>query len=250
MKKNILLFTFLLLTFLSCPVFAQYSGGTGEPDTPYLISTPDDMNAVGANPADWDKHFLLTNDIDMAGFTYTTAFIAPDISSSHGFQGTAFTGVFDGAGFKVINLTIEIVGAYNDYLGLFGYIASTGTLENLGAEDVNITVGDNSRCLGGLVGENRGIISSCYATGLVTGGDHSKKIGGLCGRNESGTISNCFSTGSVTGEYNSRCLGGLVGCNYEGICFKKKAKAVIKVIKIRKSFEHVSLKRGVRFHQD
>jgi hypothetical protein len=175
------------------------------------------MNAIGANPADWDKHFLLTNDIDMAGYTYTTALIAPDTSpSSDGFQGTKFTGVFNGAGFKIINLTIDTAGADNDYLGLFGYTASTGTVENLGLEDVNITGGDGSYILGGLAGENRGTISNCYSTGLVVGGDWSDCLGGLVGHNYDSTISNCFSTGSVTGGDIFYYLGGLVGVNQNG----------------------------------
>jgi hypothetical protein len=40
------------------------------------------MNAIGANSDDWDNHFLLTNDINMADYTYTQAVIAPDTSSS------------------------------------------------------------------------------------------------------------------------------------------------------------------------
>jgi hypothetical protein len=143
MKKTTL-FALLLICILTMPTFAKYSGGTGQPLDPYLISTPEDMNAIGADPCDWDKHFLLTNDIDMTSFTYTTALIAPDISLSPDFQGTKFTGVFDGAGFKVINLTIDTAGTDNDYLGLFGYTDSTGTVNNLGVEDVNITGGNRS----------------------------------------------------------------------------------------------------------
>jgi hypothetical protein len=217
MKKYILLII-LSASFLPCPAFAKYSGGTGEPNTPYLISTPEDMNAVGANPADWGSRFLLTNDINMASYTYTTALITPDTSSSSGFQGTKFTGVFDGAGFKVTNLTIDTADADNDYLGLFGYADSTGTLENLGVEDVNITGGDYSASLGGLAGYNDGSISDCYSTGQVAGGDLSYYLGGLVGDN-SGTISDCYSTGLVAGgDFSdpiafSRFFGGLVGCS-------------------------------------
>jgi hypothetical protein len=53
------------------PVYARYGGGAGEPDDPYLVRTPQQMNAIGANPSDWDKHFKLTADIDLAGFSGT-----------------------------------------------------------------------------------------------------------------------------------------------------------------------------------
>jgi hypothetical protein len=212
MRTLIPLLTCVLLTVfsLAAPCFAKYSGGTGEHNDPFLISTPEDLNSVGADPCDWDKHFLLTNDIDMTAYTYTTALIAPDTSSDWDFQGTKFTGVFDGAGFKVINLTIDTTGIGNGYLGLFGYMHLPAELKNLGVEDVNITGGDDSYYLGGLAGVNSGTISDCFSTGSVTGDD---LLGGLVGYNVYGVISDCFSTGSVTGGDNSYHLGGLVGEN-------------------------------------
>jgi hypothetical protein len=47
------------------PVAAKYSGGTGEPNDPYQIATAADLIALGETPADYDKHFLLTADIDL-----------------------------------------------------------------------------------------------------------------------------------------------------------------------------------------
>ncbi|MHC4074820.1 MAG: fibronectin type III domain-containing protein [Planctomycetota bacterium] len=149
----------------------------------------------------------------MTAYTYTTALIAPDTdNTTSGFQGTKFTGVFDGAGFKVTNLIIDTAGADNDYLGLFGYTDSTGTVNNLGLEDVNITGGDYSTRLGGLAGSNSGTISNCFSTGSVIGGDYSWYLGGLVGYNY-GTISDCFSTASLTSGNSSFYLGGLAGTN-------------------------------------
>lgn len=45
----------------------KYGGGTGEPNDPYLIYTAEQMNAIGAKPNDWDKHFKLMADIDLIG---------------------------------------------------------------------------------------------------------------------------------------------------------------------------------------
>jgi hypothetical protein len=192
----------------------RYAGGSGTPEDPFLIRTPCQMNEIGTEPNDWDKHFLLTADINMAGFTYTTALIAPDTdSSTEGFQGTAFTGVFDGSGFKIINLRIYTASSNNDFLGLFGCIDSPGLIRNLGIEDVNITGGNDSRYLGGLAGYNDGTISNCYATGSVSGGDSSYNLGGLIGLNDEGIVSNCYATGLVIGGHESGGLGGLVGFN-------------------------------------
>ncbi len=47
----------------------KYACGTGEPSDPYLIYTPKQMNAIGAEPNDWDKHFKLMADIYRPGGT-------------------------------------------------------------------------------------------------------------------------------------------------------------------------------------
>ena len=47
------------------PAYAKYSGGTGEPNDPYQIATAADLIALGETPEDYDKHFILTADIDL-----------------------------------------------------------------------------------------------------------------------------------------------------------------------------------------
>jgi len=186
---------------------------------PYLIEDPADFD-VFADPCNsatyWASgvHTKLTCDPNLAGRPYATAVIAPDTSTSRGFQGTAFAGVFDGNDHIVSNLTIDTAGTDNDYLGLFGYISdSSAKVKNFGLENVNITGGIYSNYLGGLCGyKNHGTISNCYATGSVTGDDY---LGGLCGYNGyGGTITNCYATGSVTG---GNYLGGLCGYNGDTI---------------------------------
>jgi formylglycine-generating enzyme required for sulfatase activity len=48
-----------------------YGGGSGTAEDPYLIYTAAEMNEIGANPADWDKHFKLMVDIDLSNYTGT-----------------------------------------------------------------------------------------------------------------------------------------------------------------------------------
>jgi hypothetical protein len=198
--------------------------------------------ALAGTIADYNKYFVLTANINMGGQVSTTAIIAANTHSrsGSGFQGTAFTGVFDGKGHKIKNFTIN--GGNNDYLGLFGWINSGGSVKNLslenftvsGFQDVGGLVGynygtisncystgtvsgiDGSAYTGGLAGYNYGTISNCYSTGTVSGIDGSAYTGGLAGYNY-GTISNCYSTGTVSGGSNSTALGGLVGFNYNSI---------------------------------
>lgn len=193
---------------------AKYSGGTGEPNSPYRIETPNDLNDIGNHVEDFNDCFVLVNDINMAGYTYTTALIAPDTNSDgYGFQGTAFTGIFDGNDCIIINFTVDTAGAGNWCLGLFGQIGQTGQVKNLGMKGVNITGGDNSWWLGGLCGVNSGRIRNCYSTACVSAGVSCSSLGGLCGFSSSGVVafSKCYATGSVSGGDYSISLGGLCG---------------------------------------
>jgi hypothetical protein len=178
---------------------AKYGGGTGEPNDPYKIATPEDMQQIGANPSQWHKCFILVNDINLAEYTGTQFNrIGTDWDS-------AFTGVFDGNDHKIWNFTWTSDGI--DYVGLFGYVSSGGQIKNLGIEnaDVNAINGDS---VGGLVGFYwEGTISACYCTGSVLG---SAWVGGLAGENWGGTISYCYSLGNVSG-YDG--VGGLAGTN-------------------------------------
>jgi rhodanese-related sulfurtransferase len=208
----------------------KYSGGTGEPNDPYQIATAEDLIALGETPEDYDKHFILTADIDLdpnlpGRKVFSEAVIGAgsfvDINpgtfigidpnafidigafiSSKRFEGTPFTGVLDGNGHTISHLTI--IG--ESYLGLFGLLENGATISNLGLEAVNVNgAGD---CVGALVGENSGgIIASCYTNGNISG---SQQVGGLVGYNSSGTVAYCFCTGTVNGKGR---VGGLVGWN-------------------------------------
>jgi GLUG motif-containing protein len=217
----ILHFAFLIVFSLLTCSYADYADGDGSAEFPFEIAEPNQLIYMSQHPEHWSQHFILTADINLAltdPNTFTTALIAPDTdNSTSGFQGTLFTGVFDGNSHTISNLTIDTAGAGNDYLGLLGSIeGSSAEVKNLGLENVSITGGDSSYFLGGLCGLNSsGSIRDCYANGLVTGGVDLRITGGLCGRNF-GSISNCHATGSVIGGNDSLYLGGLCGINSGG----------------------------------
>jgi len=225
----------VLLTFY-VPAFAgTYSGGDGTEGSPYLIADVNDMQEMALEPNDWDKHFVMIADINMAGATYTTAIIAPDTNSSYGYQGTAFTGVFDGNEHTISNFTCQSDDI--DYGGLFGWVNGANTvIKNLQLVDPNLNesgyrVGLLAGCvssatiencsveggcilsgtdMGGLVGVLfDGTISNCCVNADVIGGAYA---GGLLGTNFGGTISQCHSSGNfLVGDI---AVGGLVGENY------------------------------------
>ena len=189
----------------------QYGGGTGTAEGPYLVYTAEQMNEVGANQEDWDKHFKLMADIDLSGYSYDRALIAPDTDQKDWwFQGACFSGVFDGNGHTISHLTV----AGGGYLGLFGQLASGAVVKGLGLVNVNITGSANGNwCdwyVGGLVGRNSaGGMIHCYSTGTISG---NRYVGGLVG--SGGGVTNCYSTGSVSGQVH---VGGLVGDNSSAV---------------------------------
>ncbi len=189
-----------------------YSGGSGTSEDPYQIATAEDLISLGNEPQDYDKSFILTADIDLSGYTFDRAVIAPDAEPNEvynlafEFQGTPFSGYFDGRGHVIRHLCIQGYEG-SDYLGLFGRLDNGAIITNLGLEDVDIINGD--RYVSGLVGYNTGYISTSYSTGTIKG---NMCVCGLVGYN-TGYISSSYSTNTVNGN---RCVGGLVGINWYG----------------------------------
>jgi len=192
--------------FLLSPQSYKYSGGTGEPNDPYQIATAADLIALGESPEDYDKHFILTADIDLdpnlpGRKVFNTAVIAPHIGNQDLFKGTPFTGVFDGNSHTISNLTIE----GGCLTSLFGLLESGAEVRDIGILDVNI-IGTGPD-VGGLIAENQGYVANCYCTGMISG---DWGVGGLVGNNY-GSINNCYSNSTVSGN---NIVGGLVGYNY------------------------------------
>ncbi|MHC4103911.1 MAG: GLUG motif-containing protein, partial [Planctomycetota bacterium] len=225
------LFGKITILFVICccclSAHAKYGGGTGEPNDPYLIYTAEQMNAIGADSNDWDKHFLLCADIDLGAFTGTSFnIIGTDYHNT-------FTGVFDGNDHTISYFSYTSTG--RNFIGMFGFLyGSDAEIKNLGLIAPNVDAGSGkfvgslvgqlvngtvTKCYvkggsvsgryytGGLVGMNYGTITNCYTSGSFTG---DKYTGGLVGESFSGTINNCYTTGSVSGRY---VIGGLSGNN-------------------------------------
>jgi len=209
-SRFLLIISLLVILFsFGLPVYAKYDGGTGEPNDPYQIATADDLILLGETPEDYDKHFILTADIDLdpnlpGRKVFDKAVIAPDMDDENlFFQGTFFGGVFDGNDHTISHLTIK--GA--DYIGLFGQLSSLAIISNLGLEEVDFNGIDGPVC--GLVGCNFGSITNSYSTGTVSGDGIYSEVGGLVGYNY-GSITNSYSTITVSGGLD---VSGLVCYN-------------------------------------
>jgi rhodanese-related sulfurtransferase len=184
-------------------------GGTGEPNDPYLIYTAEQLNSIGAEPNDLDKHFKLMADIDLSGYLYDAALIAPDINDvDAGFQGIPFTGVFDGNDHTISNF--NCTSTSRNYIALFGHVSGfNAEIKHLGLIDPNVSAQQNAWFAGSLTGELlHGTLTNCYVKGVSISGEN--YVGGLVGGNNYGTIRNCYVIGTI---YGFDTLGGLAGGN-------------------------------------
>ena len=123
----------------------------------------------------------------------------------------AFNATFDGNGHALANLFV----ARDDHAGLFGAIGSSGVVRDVRLTAVDVT---GKQHVGGLAGENHGVVSRVQSAGRVSG---EVQVGGLVGANL-GTITLSRSSAAVTGMAPpdfvrtsdlDRGTGGLVGYN-------------------------------------
>ncbi len=168
--------------------------GDGSQSNPYEIETAGQLDSLYGRKDLTANHFVLLDDIDLAGHTYSGALIE------------RFSGTFDGAGHAIRGLHVD----YGSDCGLFGVIESGGLVSDLVLGQVRLYIGSVYSEVGMLAGENHGQIVRCTVAGQVLGG--STGVGGLVGRN-SGRIAECRVRGTIRTEGWSNRVGGLVGSN-------------------------------------
>lgn len=177
------------------PPVATQPSGSGTLVDPYIIANLDNLYWVTQNSAHWGKHYRQVANIDAAAITNFSP-----IGNSPNY----FLGSYDGGGYTIDHIKISLPST--DYVGMFGFVNSGGSIKNIKLTNVNIS---GKLHVGGLVGwVYYGSVLNCSSTGTVGGtGD----LGGLVGVNYHSSVTTCMSTASVTGE---SYVGGLVGSNY------------------------------------
>ncbi|MDR7868078.1 MAG: filamentous hemagglutinin N-terminal domain-containing protein [Sporomusaceae bacterium] len=163
-------------------------------------TTTTDLQGINGNVA---GYYALGADIDASetsGWNGGAGFVP----LGDPYTASAFTGIFEGLGHTIGNLTVKPATAS---VGLFG--THQGTIRNVGLKDVT-AAGAGTSYVGGLAAYSTGSIANTYVTGTVSGGTNAQ-VGGLVGINN-GSIANSYNTAAVTGGSNAN-VGGLVGDN-------------------------------------
>ncbi len=141
-----------------------------------------------------NKKVILMNDISLIGYSFTGI--------------PTFGGTFDGMGHTISDLNIRDGVSY---AGLFCNTQKTAVISNLKVSATVIPSG-NQIVIGGIVGDNAGLISDCSFDGIVSGSDY---VGAIVGINElTGDIRNCTNSGYINGTHFT---GGIAGENMGNI---------------------------------
>lgn len=218
---------------------AEYSGGTGTVEDPYLISTPEQLALFRdqVNKGSSTICAKLIDNVDMNKVEWT-----PIGMSSRGYQGT-----FDGCGYAIRNLNLNkfsngsSLGGSTLYGGgLFGIVGNKGVVKHVNVDGVistNETV-SNPPDIGGICGGNFGVVEECFSTIHIRDfnlnctyrrSSGHINIGGICGVN-AGVIKNCYVIGNFDINITARSplhVGGICGYIYtDGATIKNCYSAV------------------------
>ena len=173
-------------------------------------------NLVNSGQSMAGKTFVLTNDINLSGRSW----------KGIGTGSRSFQGDFDGAGYTISNMTINVSSSSDNYNGLFG-IVDNSEIKNVRINNATINITSDSVSLGHVAGflaaramnsTIEGItISNARYNGRSISGTY-RAIGGVVGSLINGTVSNAKTTAITVS--NSCTVGGIVGAansNYSNV---------------------------------
>ena len=170
-----------------------------------VIADTDDLDELAqrcmVDTSSENLDVVLTDDITYAGKKFTPI--------------PFFSGTFDGQGHTISGIMLQSAGSA---MGLFRYIGEGAVVRNLNAEG-RIEPEGSAQSLGGIAGDNAGIIQNCSFKGSIRAQETG---GGIAGVNEAtGLISCCSFDGEVVSQHRAGGIcgenaGGVIGCANEG----------------------------------
>ena len=124
---------------------------------------------------------------------------------------TAFYNTFDGEGHVIHNLILPNVNLDVDYTGLFGFIESTGIVQNLKIDNASAVPSNDYTYLGIIARSNYGTINNCSVTNstIYTEKDDAG-IGLICALS-TGAIVNCYTKNNTIHLSSSTYAGAISG---------------------------------------
>jgi hypothetical protein len=179
-----------------------YAAGSGDGTstaTAFRIATAAHLIRLTNTSVDFDKYFIQTADIDLAGCEWTPI----------GSSAAVFIGQYDGGGFAIEGLSITLASTFANARGLFGVVSNTVIRELT----VKGSIASSTENVGGVVGLVSGtttLITQVHSEVDVTytAGNYA---GGIIGSMVSGTLSYSSYAGNLSASNEYANIAGLVG---------------------------------------
>ena len=180
------------------------------------IYNANDLNNIRNNLS---SKYILMNGIDLASWGNWEPI---------GNNSASFSGIFDGNGYVIKNMTAIVEHELAAYAGLFSHVYN-GTIENLALRGCYVSASSHFVAhAGGLTSRiEESVVGNCFVTGNINAildnaiestGSYYSKAGGLTGESMNSFISNCYNLGSVdasspstTASSYTAVAGGVAG---------------------------------------
>lgn len=179
-----------------------FAAGTGDSSDPYIICDITHLNNIRGLNASSGYYFKLGTNLDLEGVTF-----APLGTST-----SKFSGYFNGDGHVIENWSYADTGSA---IGLFGYVAGSFQITNLGLVNIDLNGGTSTGAVIGVVEGAVGasaLISKVFVSGSVVGSDYT---GGILGRKQAAhnnfNIVDSYFVGTVQATGSTGYAGGIAG---------------------------------------
>ena len=182
-------------------------------NVPTEIHTAEEFNAIRNN---LKGYYILCNDIDLSEYSewvpigYATKLADGRLSYSE----TGFKGEFNGNGYTIKGLNINLNKTNLATVGLFGFVDTSAVVSNLKLEAKISGTGSDSDYVGALTGVNYGIIDACDVSAEINS-EGGLYLGGITGQN-TGNLTNSAVDVTIKGSNSNTdgfFVGGVVGQN-------------------------------------
>ncbi len=180
-------------------------------NVPTEIRTAEDFNAIRNN---LKGYYILCNDIDLSAYpTWTPiGYATKSTDGSLSYSGTGFQGEFNGNGYTISGVNIDLDKTNLTTVGLFGFVDTSAVVSNVKIEaDIN---GDasTSEYIGTLAGVNYGVVNNCEVKSTIDI-NGALYLGGIVGQNN-GNLNNSTANVSINASnnnYDGYYIGGVAG---------------------------------------
>ncbi len=188
------------------PTHAEFQAGDGSPIEPFILCTATQFKNIENSAANLTSEYMLASDINLSGITLPV-----------GTTASAFSGVLNGNGFKLIN---PIVGGGSPS-GIFAK-TEAASIQNLTITDPEITgTSDVGALVGWSVNSTFNNISVSFnsATSFVGTAGTSEAVGGIVGR-ATGTLTLSHSNVNLGSDPTTKKIrarnnvGAIIGQNF------------------------------------